>query len=885
MNVIKLHTIHPRFLLVSALLLVCYLFPSTIYAACPESLPGFEYLGEINDHQYYISENTATWSAANDIAFSYGGYLAAITSAEENAFILENALLLNAGPKAHIGLNDYDNEGNFVWSSGESISYNNVDVTFNDIDKNNVSINLWQNGGGWTLESKWLETHFIIELPCDEILPASKVEILSYSCPNDFPIAGNTITFNVTVKNQDTIPSLPQTFGFYQSITGDSPLADHLIGQTSVGVLMPNEIAVLTLSNIAIPNPFYFPGFSMNNTQWGLFYVKRYTNITGTSLEPDFNNPMFDIFCKTYSTDISVSFTNSNYKFGDEGLVDYEGVITNNGPATAYNLKAIVGKTAYGSIPSITTVPFETILTFDDADETKIICIDELAVGASITVDVFYDFDNATLPDSFDVSFVSYSEHLLEIDNSNNSVTETFIYDPNVSDDCPSSIIGYEYLGQYNSNRYFVSEAVVHWWEADSLAAEVGGELTAIETHAENVFLLGYLEESAWIGMSDFEQEGNFVWSNNQVVDFNNIQGVNGPALDYVSFNHWNGIWVLNKASNKKKFVIEVPCNEVPGSFADLTAESFELDALSAPQLSTVGYSFTLKNIGNSDAANYWTGNVWLSTDSILSPDDTHGGDLGTGFTGSDTEAIFTAADGLAIPWNLLLGDYFVILELDNTNIIEEFNEANNIIVATQKLEVTGNPCTLLPNVTDGDMTVYGIPQGFSSFILYGAASNIVYSYYCSNDCPDQIEIDDLPDGDYTVAFYHWSSDWLEECEVFLDLSIFLGGIAGMTNNNDAEFDRNVPFDQLPFAAIKDQTLYPNPADDYVITTIESHIDREAQIEFYDINGRLVKTKLIQLQKGFQSLEFNITNLSSGVHHLVLKSGNQIISTQRFIKN
>ena len=93
-------------------------------------------------------------------------------------------------------------------------------------------------------------------------------------------------------------PSLTQTIGFYQSLAGDVPIADHLIGQVNVDALNPNETATLTFVNVPIPNPFYFPGFSMNNTQWGAFYIKRFNNITGTSLEPDFSNPYFDIFCQ-----------------------------------------------------------------------------------------------------------------------------------------------------------------------------------------------------------------------------------------------------------------------------------------------------------------------------------------------------------------------------------------------------------------------------------------------------------------------------------------------------------------------------------------------------------------------------------------------------------
>ena len=886
MNYIKLSVIHPRLILVSALVLACVLFSYPISAQCPNQLSGFEYLGELDDHKYFISQTTTSWSIANDIAFSYGGYLATISSTEENNFILENALLLNTTSTAHIGLNDYASEGNFVWSNGEPVSYNNADLSFNDLGKNNVSINLWQNGGGWTLESVWLQTKFIIELPCDELIPDSNVEILSHTCPNEFPTPGNNLSFDLTVRNTDTNPSAPQTFGLYQSIASDIPIADNLIGQVTINALAPNETTVVTMDNIIMPDPFYFPGFSMNNTQWGPFYVKRFENTTGTSLEPDFNNPPFNIFCQTYTTDIAVSITNSSYKFGDEGIINYEGMITNNGPATAYNIKAIVGKTAFGSIPSIQTTPYQNILTYDDADETKVICINELGAGESIIVDVFYDFDNDLLPESYDVSIIAYSEHLVDTNGSDNSITQTFIYDPNVSDDCPDNISGFQYLGQYNSNRYFLSDAIVHWWEADSLAIENGGELTAIETPIENFFLYEYLNESAWIGMSDFQDENNFVWSNGEAVDFNNIQGANGPILDYVSINHWNGAWILNKPSNKKKFVIEVPCNEEPGSFPDLKGEDIELQATTGAQEYAVGFSFNLINGGNSDAANQYENKIFLSSDPFLSEDDAAVGELDFGFTPQESTSPVQAPEGIAIPWNLLLGSYYVIVVLDYNNDIEESDEMNNVIVSEQTLQVTGNACTIIPNVENGDMTVYGIPQGNSVFILYGAADEIVSMYTCSYDCPQEIEVNNLADGNYSIAFYYFTENWELDCQAYpIDITILFGNISGMEEESDAQYESNTPIDPMTFVEIKHQTLYPNPASDFIFATLESHFERAVQLEVYDINGRRSISKSIQLHKGIQAVELNITELPTGIHHLVLKSESQILSTQRFIKN
>ena len=882
MNINKLHALNVRFPLF-VLVLLCLTFPASLSAQCPNQIAGFDYLGELNNHKYYISQDKEIWETANSITLSNGGYLTSINTADENDFIFQQAQLLGISEKVHIGLNDVEIENIFVWPSGEPITFDNgLDLSFSGTENNNVSMNLWQGGGGWNVENKWVDAKFILELPCDELIPESDVEILSYSCPAEFPLAGNTISFNITVRNQGTVPSLPQTFGFYQSIIGDDPIADDLLGQAYVGTLAPNEIAVIPMNNVFIPDPFYFPGFLMNNTQWGPFYVKRFNNSSGTSLGPD-NTPLFDIFCQTYTTDIAVSFDNPNNEFGDEGIVEYEGYITNNGPATAYNIKVIVGETAYGSIPSIFTVPYENILTFDDG--TKMICIDELAAGASVLIDVYYDFDNVSLPDTFEASIIAYSEHLVDTNNPNNTATELFIFNPNVSDDCPNFIAGYQYLGQYNSNRYFISDILVHWWEADSLAAEVGGELTAIETETENLFLFGYLDESAWVGMSDFENEEEFVWSNGEPNLYDNIQGANGANLDYVSINHWNGDWVLNKPLNKKKFVIEVPCNEVPGSFADLTGTILDIGATSGAQETSVDFTFSLLNEGNSDAANEYISKVYLSADTILSPDDPKVGELTTGFTGQGTETIVEMEAGIAIPWNLLLGEYYVIVALDCGEIIPESNEINNIFVSSQTLEVTGDLCTILPNVEEGNMTIYGIPNGNSYLQIYGPAFELEESYTCFYDCDSYIEIPNFPDGVYNISFYYFDDNFNEICHTWLlEITIVDGTIAGMIEDSETEFETTIHFDPTVLVSVSNHSLYPNPANEYIIASIESFYDTEAQLEIYDINGRKSISKTLQIEKGVHPVELDINNLSSGIHHLVIKSENQVLSTQRFIK-
>ena len=81
---------------------------------------------EFNGHYYHIfdMDNIKTWSDAKTFCESQGGYLATITSQEENDF-LYNYIKSEGYSSAYFGLTDSEREGAWVWSNGEEVSYIN----------------------------------------------------------------------------------------------------------------------------------------------------------------------------------------------------------------------------------------------------------------------------------------------------------------------------------------------------------------------------------------------------------------------------------------------------------------------------------------------------------------------------------------------------------------------------------------------------------------------------------------------------------------------------------------------------------------------------------------------------------------------------------------
>ena len=108
-----------------AMVLLLYAVPYTGTAEAASLIPNDAV--EYNGHWYkvYDLDNVTNWDAAKSFCESKGGYLASITSQEENDFVygyLHNTLGLS---NAYFGLTDKDNEGTWVWSNGETVNYTN----------------------------------------------------------------------------------------------------------------------------------------------------------------------------------------------------------------------------------------------------------------------------------------------------------------------------------------------------------------------------------------------------------------------------------------------------------------------------------------------------------------------------------------------------------------------------------------------------------------------------------------------------------------------------------------------------------------------------------------------------------------------------------------
>ena len=126
---------------------------------------------------------------------------------------------------------------------------------------------------------------------------------------------------------------------------------------------------------------------------------------------------------------------------------------------------------------------------------------------------------------------------------------------------CPNSLSGFTFLGEFNNSKYFKSNSTAKWNTARSNAAANGGYLASITSQAENDFIFSNLNEIVFIGYNDAQSEGNFQWDSGESVGFNKFADINTSAKDFGKMNNWNGNWGVDNQFVSRKYIVEIPCS------------------------------------------------------------------------------------------------------------------------------------------------------------------------------------------------------------------------------------------------------------------------------------------------------------------------------------
>ncbi|HZV44948.1 MAG TPA: C-type lectin domain-containing protein, partial [Saprospiraceae bacterium] len=129
----------------------------------------------------------------------------------------------------------------------------------------------------------------------------------------------------------------------------------------------------------------------------------------------------------------------------------------------------------------------------------------------------------------------------------------------NVFSQNPCEIPGYTFGGNYDGHSYYVSDAnATSWIEARTLAISIGGHLATVSSAGENAFVTGVAALSidpgeschgVWIGLTDEDVEGTFVWVTGEPLIYTNwVPGYpngsgSGDYTEIIPLAPFNGTW------------------------------------------------------------------------------------------------------------------------------------------------------------------------------------------------------------------------------------------------------------------------------------------------------------------------------------------------------
>lgn len=171
---------------------------------------------EFNGHYYYVYDiDTITdWNMAQEYCEAQGGYLATITSQEENDFLF-SYMKQEGYSSAYFGFSDSSSEGTWVWCNGERSSYTNwhsgepnnenqsenyalfyykySDGSWNDGDFGNKTVN-----GGTAFLCEWGDSPHIGQSRPETLESGFHYEMKTEVI--EFPLSDGTLYYSNTIK-------------------------------------------------------------------------------------------------------------------------------------------------------------------------------------------------------------------------------------------------------------------------------------------------------------------------------------------------------------------------------------------------------------------------------------------------------------------------------------------------------------------------------------------------------------------------------------------------------------------------------------------------------------------------------------------------------------
>jgi gliding motility-associated-like protein len=149
--------------------------------------------------------------------------------------------------------------------------------------------------------------------------------------------------------------------------------------------------------------------------------------------------------------------------------------------------------------------------------------------------------------------------------------------------DIPDGTPDFTLIGEFETSKYYLSNASLTYMEARDIAANLGGYLVSIKTQLENQWLIDNSpDQNFWLGLDDIRDESKvdgvvdktkYRWNDGTSLDWQGFPGsepndneknttTNFAGEDYIEFS--NGSWNDIYHYVKRKFVIEFNPSQIP---------------------------------------------------------------------------------------------------------------------------------------------------------------------------------------------------------------------------------------------------------------------------------------------------------------------------------
>lgn len=591
---------------VLSLLFFSFFFAQANHAQTCDDISGFTKLGDFEGHGYYLSNQNLNWKDANHLTLLKGGYLATINTQAENDFIKEHL----GGRMVFIGLNDENQEGMARWTNGEPVTLDLSSGNTGDADF--AVMNFWD--GHWAFGNKWEERPFIMEVNCDGswVPPVDfgPVQVFIFAGQSNMTGGGVTNELNPALRvlpanvrfsdlanwtvytDFETAGNFGPEVGFVHEIAQAHPDKKYLIikygyGGSGMRDWLPGVWHYNTLMNhingslANLDEDYELAGLVWMQGETDAFspqeaglYESRLTSFV-QGLRNQLGAP--DLPVMIGQVDPPAACCTATVNAAEVNFVDndaHAAYVPTGGVARwwynqiHYNTagQLDLGRRFYAGYQSIMPQGFAL-----QCPENKDVNLEDtqtnIAVSwelASVTSDcaqgdevIFTQVEGLPSGSLFDVGIheIAY----LATDNCGQEDSCRFTITVHDFNPCPSELAGYEYLGEFENQVYFLSENKLTWEAAHSAVAG-NGHLADIQSQDENDFLKSTLgDKMVFIGFNDAESEGQPAWSSGTSVSLD-LSYQNSDQNDYAVMDFWAGTWQMVNKWVEKRFVLERSC-------------------------------------------------------------------------------------------------------------------------------------------------------------------------------------------------------------------------------------------------------------------------------------------------------------------------------------